>query len=147
MLPKPTFSFCRLPLAVVIGLVVAIVLDTLVQLTWKATVSGLPGDVSTMVHTLVGLPSFYLLLVMFAAQFANWMALLARADLSFAQPVTALSYITVAAGSYLRFGEQMSASKVLGIALILVGVFLVGMGSHRAARGEDALLKTGKEVG
>jgi len=89
-----------------------------------------------MAHALISLPSFYLLLLLFIAQFVNWLALLSRADLSFVQPVTALSYITVAVGSYLRFGENVNFTRVTGIAFILLGVFLVSCGGHHAS-GDD----------
>ena len=53
------------------------------------------------------------------------MRVLARADLSFAQPFTALGYITVLAISAHSLHEQISAPKVLGVALILLGVFFI----------------------
>ena len=42
-------------------------------------------------------------MVALVAQLANWLWVLAQADLSFAQPITALSYITVLAFSPLSF--------------------------------------------
>jgi drug/metabolite transporter (DMT)-like permease len=61
----------------------------------------------------------------FGAQLFNWMRVLARADLSFAQPFTAISYITVLAISCHSLNESLSVSKMFGVALILVGVFFI----------------------
>jgi drug/metabolite transporter (DMT)-like permease len=77
---------------------------------------------------------FYLLLILFAAQFFCWILLLAKADLSYAQPITALSFISVAACSKIFFGEHVSLTRMAGIAMILVGVwFICGTDHHTKA--------------
>ena len=48
-----------------------------------------------------------------------------EADLSFAQPFTALSYVTVLALSHLLLHEHLSAGRMGGVGLILTGVFLI----------------------
>jgi drug/metabolite transporter (DMT)-like permease len=62
------------------------------------------------------------------------MRVLARADLSFAQPITALSYITVLVLSRLALHEKVSLPKILGTALILLGVFLISQTPYRTTR-------------
>ncbi len=54
-----------------------------------------------------------------------WLAALSKAPVSTAYPMLSLGYVVVAAVSVLWLGEAMSAAKVLGIALICVGVILV----------------------
>jgi drug/metabolite transporter (DMT)-like permease len=61
----------------------------------------------------------------FGAQLFNWIRVLARSDLSFAQPFTALSYISVLAISHHSLHENLSVSKMAGVVLILVGVFFI----------------------
>ena len=117
----------KLPGAVVVGLILAIILDTFIQITWKLSVSQVPADasVSATIRGALANPFFYAAMLAFGAQLFNWMRVLARADLSFAQPFTALSYISVLAISCHSLGENLSVSKLFGVALILVGVLFI----------------------
>ena len=117
----------KLPGAVVVGLVLAIVLDTFIQIAWKLSVVHVPVDASVIatIRGALSSPLFYAAMLAFGAQLFNWMRVLARADLSFAQPFTALSYISVLAISCHSLGENLSVSKLFGVALILVGVFFI----------------------
>ena len=74
-------------------------------------------------------PLFYLAMLGFAAQLFNWTRVLAKADLSFAQPITALSYISVLAISRLALHEAMSSTKLTGVILILAGVAFISQSS------------------
>lgn len=55
------------------------------------------------------------------------------ADLSYAQPITSLSLITVLVLSAAVLGEHIDAPKVAGIVLVLAGVWLISRGPHRRA--------------
>ena len=61
----------------------------------------------------------------FCLQLLNWIKVLALIDLSFAQPMTALSYVSVLTCSSLLLHEKVSLSHTVGILFILGGVFLV----------------------
>lgn len=117
----------KLPGAVIVGLVLAVVLDTFVQITWKMSVADLPANApfAAVVAGAMATPLFYLAMLAFGAQLFNWMRVLARADLSFAQPFTALSYILVLAISGHSLHEHISATRIAGVVLILGGVFLI----------------------
>ena len=117
----------KLPGAVIVGLILAVVLDTIIQITWKVSVSGVPRDASLAVATagVLSSPFFYAAMLAFGAQLWNWLRVLARADLSFAQPFTALSYITVLGLSSRWLHEHVSPSKGVGVFLILAGVFFI----------------------
>jgi drug/metabolite transporter (DMT)-like permease len=106
----------KIPASVLAGLALAIVLDTVIQALWKIAAVG--GGVLSS-------PYFYAAMAAFAAQLLNWLRVLARADLSFAQPFTAISYVTVLAFSSRFLHEAMPASKLAGVALILLGVFFI----------------------
>jgi multidrug transporter EmrE-like cation transporter len=54
-----------------------------------------------------------------------WLAALSKAPVSTAYPMLSLGYIVVAGVSVLWLGATLSPAKVLGIALICVGVVLV----------------------
>jgi drug/metabolite transporter (DMT)-like permease len=76
-----------------------------------------------------------LVAVFFIAQLWNWLRVLQISDLSYAQPITALSYITVLGLSALWFGEHIDALKVVGIVLILAGVWFISRGPHHSNAG------------
>ena len=127
----------KIPSVVILGIVLAIVLDTVVQISWKEAVLLVPDGaslVATAQNALLS-PFFYLAMVAFAIQFVNWLRVLARADLSFAQPFTALSYITVLAISPFTVHEHVSVMRLLGVSLILVGVAFISRTSHSTTSG------------
>jgi drug/metabolite transporter (DMT)-like permease len=117
----------KIPRAVIVGLVLAIVLDTVIQIAWKLAVSGQPAGSSVTITARAALtsPFFYVAMLALGAQLYNWTRVLARADLSFAQPFTALSYLTVLALSARFLHESLSPSKAMGMGLILLGVFFI----------------------
>lgn len=51
-------------------------------------------------------------------------------QLSVLYPMVSLGYIWTLVWSRIFFKEEVTAQKFLGLALILVGVFFVGLGSH-----------------
>ncbi len=76
-------------------------------------------------------PLFHLTIVLFILQFGNWMSILARADLSYSQPITALSVVTVTASSYVLLGEHVTSLRLVGMLLILTGVWFISMTEQR----------------
>jgi len=65
----------------------------------------------------------------YAASICVWVAALSKAPVSTAYPMLSLGYVVVAFASVLWLGETLSPAKVLGIALICVGVVLVSRNS------------------
>jgi multidrug transporter EmrE-like cation transporter len=61
----------------------------------------------------------------YGASLCVWLAALSKAPVSIAYPMLSLGYIVVAWVSVTWLGETLSVPKVLGIALICVGVVLV----------------------
>ena len=109
-----------------------IALDTGVQLCWKQAVLLVPDQIgpAQLVSSLVQQPLAWLTVAMFLAQLFNWMKVLARADLSFAQPITSLSYISVCSLSAVLLHEAVTAKQCLGIILILTGVWYISRSQH-----------------
>jgi len=68
---------------------------------------------------------FWAGMVCYAASLCVWLAALSKAPVSIAYPMLSIGYILVAWASMIWLGETMSPAKVLGIALICVGVVLV----------------------
>ena len=114
----------------VIGLVLAIVFDTAGQLLWKFVAETLPATAALWptVDAMLRQPLILVLVGVFVLQLINWLKVLEHADLSYAQPITSLSYVSVCAFSAHVFGEHIGPIKVAGILCILSGVWLVSQG-------------------
>jgi drug/metabolite transporter (DMT)-like permease len=130
----------KIPRSVIFGIIIAIVLDTVIQILWKLAVKDIPEGASLLSTALAAMTNgyFYFAMLAFACQFFNWLQVLAEADLSFAQPFTALSYITVLTISSYTLHEHVSVMRLMGVALIFVGVFLISRTSHITASGNGA---------
>jgi multidrug transporter EmrE-like cation transporter len=74
---------------------------------------------------LIQSPPFWTGMVCYGASVCVWLAALTKAPVSTAYPMLSLGYVVVAAVSVIWLGEAMGPGKVLGIALICAGVFLV----------------------
>ena len=73
----------------------------------------------------------------------SYMSLLSWADLSFVRPVTALSFALAPVMAWATLGETISLARWGGIALITLGVILVG---QTAAHGHGERLETKQEI-
>jgi drug/metabolite transporter (DMT)-like permease len=60
-----------------------------------------------------------------------WLGVISRAPLSLAYPILATSYFVVVMESWLFLGEQVTPQKIIGVAVIVGGVILVGMSEPR----------------
>ncbi|HLH90886.1 MAG TPA: EamA family transporter [Xanthobacteraceae bacterium] len=125
----------RFPVRLAFGLAVAIALDTGLQLVWKTGVADLP-DVSSLRELAVAVvrhPIFILVVAFMAAQLVNWLNVLDHADLSYAKPFTSLSYVTVCVLSVFLLGERIAPLQILGISIVVAGVWCVSQTGHAAA--------------
>jgi len=120
------------PLRLVLGLALAILLDTAAQLLWKSGISALPdsSDLLVLIQAALAHPILLAVLALMLVQFANWMIVLNHADLSFAHAVTSLSYATVALASAFWLEEHIGLLQGLGISLIVAGVWRVCLSGH-----------------
>jgi drug/metabolite transporter (DMT)-like permease len=128
----------RIPVRLVVGLAVAIALDTGLQLVWKTGIAGLP-DTSSAWETLAAIalnPIFVLVVLFMLAQLVNWLKVLDHADLSYAKPFTSLSYITVCVLSVVILGEHIAPLQIVGIAIVIAGVWCVSQTGHATLRDE-----------
>lgn len=119
----------RVPLRLIIGLAVAIALDTGLQLVWKTGVAEIPDAASLrdMALSVALNPIFILVILFMATQLVNWLKVLDHADLSYAKPFTSLSYVTVCVLSVLLLGERIAPLQIVGIMVVVAGVWCVSM--------------------
>ena len=133
---RPTLAARASRHGVALGLALAIVLDTAGQMLWKRAAVGLPESLSPAIlfAALLHDPLPLAVLGVFALQLVNWLLVLERAELSYAQPITSLSYVTVVAMSVWLLGERLDPVRLAGVALVLLGVGLIGVDAIRRAR-------------
>ena len=126
------FRQAALPLGLVFRLALAIVLDTAVHVLWKLAVLQLPNpsSLSAAVEAAFHQPLFLLVAILFVWQLINWLRVLESSDLSYSQPITALSLISVFVVSALYLGESVDALKILGIGFVFAGVWFISRTHH-----------------
>ena len=54
-----------------------------------------------------------------------WFDILSRAELSYVYPMLSISYVLVVLASRVVFGEQLSLTRLSGVGLICVGVYVL----------------------
>lgn len=120
-------SLSRLPIKLILGLALTIAIDTVVQLAWKIGAVELP-DLTlswSLVSFVLHQATFYIVVGLMLLQLFNWLMVLAEADLSFAQPITALSRITVCLASAFFLGERVAVPQMIGIAMVCAGAWCI----------------------
>jgi uncharacterized membrane protein len=130
----------RIPLKLGLGLALAIALDTASQIILKVAVLRVPEEPSlwSSVEAALHQPLFLVAAAIIIWQFINWLQVLERADLSFVQPITSLSYVSVCALSVYYLGETVDLLQITGMAIVLAGVWCVGLTEHRSEPAEAA---------
>ena len=119
-----------------LGLALTIILDTLGQLLWKFAVERLPdtNDLWPTIEAISHQPWFLVVMAIFLCQLFIWLKVLEDADLSFAQPITSLSYLTVCGFSWAMFDDRIGWVKGAGILCVLAGVWLISRGKRQTCK-------------
>jgi drug/metabolite transporter (DMT)-like permease len=121
-----------------IGLVLASVACGAVgQLVLKAGMNDIAqklGPLQLSVETLISMATNPLLIVgiaIFGVSTLLWLLALMKADLSFAYPFLSLTYIAVLVGGAILFHEKVTLMRVIGFAVIVIGVFIVARSEQK----------------
>lgn len=64
-------------------------------------------------------------LLAYIISFVVWLMVLSRVEISFAYPLISIGYVLSAITAYYFFNEDLSVLRLLGIVVILFGVYLV----------------------
>lgn len=70
-------------------------------------------------------PYVFMGFVLFGLSSIFWLVVLSRLPLSLVYPMVSVAYVVVAIASWYFFKENVSLVRWLGIAVIIVGVFLI----------------------
>jgi multidrug transporter EmrE-like cation transporter len=79
----------------------------------------------TLAERMVLNPPILAGLACYAISVVIWILALSRVDVSIAYPMLSVGYIVTALAGWLLFSEAVSASRMSGICVIIVGVWLV----------------------
>lgn len=64
-------------------------------------------------------------LLIYVAGTFFWLMVLSRVELSFAYPMTSMSYILIVLSSWYLLGESISPLRIVGVVTIIAGVSLI----------------------
>lgn len=64
-------------------------------------------------------------LACYAVSVVAWILVLSRVEVSLAYPMVSFGYIVTAVASWWLFGETLSVERIVGIVVIIFGVFLI----------------------
>lgn len=104
------------------------------QLTmrWQVTLAGplpadTPGKISYIFNVLL---NPWVLSGIFATLLAgvSWMLTMTKFEISYAYPFVSLNYILVLLSGFFLFNETLSVAKLLGSALVIIGIIIIAKG-------------------
>ena len=117
---------------VIVSLVLLSVLfNTIAQLALKAGMMAIGHFEFTLANfwpvviKLITSPWLILGGAVYVGSLTTWLMVLSRVEVSVAYPMASLGYITSAIAAYFLYHEQLTVMKIIGIGVILLGVFLV----------------------
>jgi drug/metabolite transporter (DMT)-like permease len=130
----------RISIRLVVGLGLAVVFDTIQQLAWKTGIVAMPETTSpsATIEAVLHEPLFALVAILMVLRLINWLKVLEVVDLSYAQPITSLSYVSVTALSALYLGETLTPLQIVGMVIIVGGVWCISQ-TGSAGRAAEAL--------
>lgn len=116
----------------IFGLILlGVILNTSAQLFLKAGMSQIGHFDFTLANALpIGLkvasnPPILSGLFLYVVSVMVWLLVLSRVQVSFAYPMVSIGYILNAIAAYYVFGEPLTSLRVLGIFIIIGGVYLI----------------------
>ena len=106
-------------------------LNAIAQLALKASVSGL-GEIGVDIQSLWSSGSslvtnlwFWVGLACYGVSLVVWILALSRVDVSVAYPMLSIGYVLNAVAAWHLFGESLGSGKLVGIGIIIVGVYVL----------------------
>jgi multidrug transporter EmrE-like cation transporter len=108
-----------------------VLLNAIAQLALKASVSDtgiISLDMQSLLTSAGSLASnlwLWLGLICYAISVVVWILALSRVDVSIAYPMLSIGYIVNAVAAWHLFDEPMNIGKVVGIGIIIVGVYIL----------------------
>ena len=112
-------------------LLAGVLLNAAAQLLLKAGTNAVgPFEFSTVNAVPVGMklalePHILGGIACYVVSVVIWILALSRVEVSVAYPMLSIGYVVNAVAAYYLFGEAVSATRLVGIGVIILGVFIV----------------------
>ncbi|MCG6886278.1 MAG: EamA family transporter [Proteobacteria bacterium] len=114
------------------GLIISgVLLNAIAQLALKASVRQM-GEIKLSLNgawpvtlQLMGEPALWLGLFCYGISVIIWILALSRVDVTIAYPMLSIGYIVNAVLAWYLFGEALTPERLLGIGIIIVGVYIL----------------------
>jgi len=116
-------------------ILLGVFLNVFAQLLLKAGMTQIGHFEFTLANTMpIGMkvianPPIITGLFLYVVSVGVWLLVLSRTQVSFAYPMLSIGYIVNAIAAYYFFGEPLSSIRMLGIFIIITGVYLVAQNS------------------
>lgn len=108
-----------------------VMLNAVAQLALKASVKELGAiglslsSSSTAFLRMAGEPFLWGGLTCYGVSVVVWILALSRVDVSIAYPMLSMGYVVNALAAWYLFGEAMNPSRLIGIGIVLLGVYVL----------------------
>ncbi|EKE01597.1 MAG: quaternary ammonium compound-resistance protein [uncultured bacterium] len=112
-------------------ILLAVVFNTVAQLVFKIGM----GQIGTFIFhwsnfipiilKVIASPWIIIGIFIYVGSVGVWLMVLSRTQVSIAYPLSSLAYVTSAIAAYYLLGEDLSIIRIVGIAVILLGVYMV----------------------
>lgn len=116
-------------------ILISVTLSACAQVLFKFGVAPVPGQDGASSPSLIGAVIATLLrpgvlggLALYGIGTVIWLRALAQTELSQAYPFVGLGFVMTAVLGYVVFDEALGPTRLIGIALVVAGVILVGRG-------------------
>ncbi|WP_028552630.1 SMR family transporter [Paenibacillus sp. UNC451MF] len=112
-------------------ILISVVLGSLGQVILKLgsnKLGTIPLELTTVASSMLRLlktPEIIIGLILFGSSFLLWIKVLTRSELSYAYPMVSIGYINVVILSYFFLNESFNWNKLIGIAIIVAGVWII----------------------
>ena len=99
---------------------------------WQVSSAGqLPADLPGKIHFIISLLfNPWVMSGIVATFFAgiSWMLTMTKFEISYAYPFVSLNYVLVLVAGFLLFHESVSAAKLAGSVLVILGIIVIAKG-------------------
>ncbi len=108
-----------------------VLLNAVAQLALKASVTDMGaiqlsiGNIMPVTLRLASEPWLWLGLFCYGISVIIWILALSRVDVSIAYPMLSIGYVVNAFAAWALFGEMLSAGRIAGIGIIIIGVYVL----------------------
>ena len=112
-------------------IITGVLLNAIAQLALKASVREMGeiklslNDAWPVTQQLMLEPSLWLGLLCYGISVIIWILALSRVDVTIAYPMLSIGYIVNALFAWLLFGESLTLERLVGIGVIILGVYIL----------------------